>query len=101
MFIRAPLKSIFVTLVLYALQGVVLGLSTSIRFYITSAGATWKQQGTYSFVHYPFSLKLIWAPLIDVFYIRRLGRRQTWLLPIQLVLGITLIVLSFFIDTLI
>jgi PAT family acetyl-CoA transporter-like MFS transporter 1 len=101
MFINATLASILVTLVLYLLQGVILGLSNSVTIYLTSAKATYNQQGTYSFVHYPFSLKLIWAPIIDVFYIRRLGRRQTWLLPIQVTLGIGLIVLSFFIESLI
>lgn len=101
MFIRAPLTSIFVTLVLYIFQGVVLGLSTSIPIFLTGAGALWKEQSTYNFVHYPFSLKLIWAPIIDVFYIRRFGRRQTWLLPIQVILGILLIILSFYIESLI
>lgn len=101
MFIGAPISSILVTLVLYILQGAVIGFTTSLSIYLTSAGANWKQQGNYNFAHYPFSLKLIWAPIIDVFYIRRFGRRQTWLLPIQLVLGIVLIVLSYFIDSLI
>jgi PAT family acetyl-CoA transporter-like MFS transporter 1 len=101
MFIGAPLASILVTLVLYILQGVVLGLSNSVTLYLASAGADWKQQGNYNFTGYPFSLKLIWAPIIDVFYIQRLGRRQTWLLPIQIILGILLIILSFFIDSLI
>jgi PAT family acetyl-CoA transporter-like MFS transporter 1 len=99
MYINTLLPSIFVTLVLYILQGVVLGLSTSVPIYLTSVGADWRQQNTYNFVHYPFSLKLIWAPLIDALYIRRLGRRQTWLLPIQLSLGIMLIILSFYIDS--
>ncbi|CAF1471545.1 unnamed protein product, partial [Adineta steineri] len=97
MFITAPFTSIIVTLVLYILQGAILGLSTSIPLYLTKEGA-WKQQGIYSLVHYPFSLKLIWAPIIDVFYIQRFGRRQTWLLPIQIILGIVLIVLSFYIE---
>lgn len=93
-----PIPYILVTLVLYLLQGVVLGLSISIPIYLTSAGANWKHQGTYNFVHYPFSFKLAWAPIIDAFYIRRLGRRQTWLLPIQILIGISLIVLSFYSD---
>jgi PAT family acetyl-CoA transporter-like MFS transporter 1 len=101
MFTAAPLAGIFVTLVLYILQGVVLGLSTSIPIYLTSAGANWKHQGIYNFVHYPFSFKLIWAPIIDVCFIRRLGRRQTWLLPTQFALGISLIIFSFYIDSLI
>lgn len=101
MFVSAPFKSIFVTLSLYVLQGVVLGLGVSIRLFLLSAKANWQQQYIYSFAQYPFSIKLLWAPIIDVFYIRRLGRRQTWLLPIQLTLGITLIILSFFVDSLI
>ena len=101
MFTGVPLKNIFVTLTLYVFQGLILGLSTSIPIFLTSAGATWKQQTAYNFVHYPFSFKLIWAPLIDVFYIRRLGRRQTWLLPIQFILGSVLILLSFNIRSLI
>jgi PAT family acetyl-CoA transporter-like MFS transporter 1 len=101
MFIGAPITSILVTLVLYILQGVVLGISTSVSLYLQSAGANWKQQGNYNLCGYPFSFKLIWAPIIDVFYIQRLGRRQTWLLPIQIILGTALIILSFYIDSLI
>lgn len=47
---------------------------------------------------YPFSIKLLWAPLIDVFYIRWLGRRRTWLLPIQIMLGIAFIILSYHLE---
>ena len=99
MFISAPLKSIFVTLTLYILQGVVLGLSTSVPVYIRGVSKQWKEQGIYSLAHYPFSIKLLWAPIIDVFFIERLGRRQTWLLPIQFILGIGLIVFSFYIES--
>ena len=49
---------------------------------------------------YPFSVKLLWAPLIDVFYVRWLGRRRTWLLPTQLILGTTFIILSFYFESL-
>jgi MFS transporter, PAT family, solute carrier family 33 (acetyl-CoA transportor), member 1 len=63
--------------------------------YLASNDASWKQQGILSFIMYPFSAKLLWAPLLDVVYIRRLGRRQTWLLPILILLGIMFIVLSF------
>lgn len=87
-------------LILYLLQGVTIGIIYAVPVYLASFGATWKQQGTLSFVMYPFSLKLLWAPLIDAFYIRRLGRRQTWLLPVQVLIGIMLIFLSYYIDSL-
>lgn len=101
MFISAPLKSIFVTLTLYLLQGVVLGLSDTFPLIIRKISKNWKLQSIYGLVFYPFSIKLLWAPIIDVFYIQRLGRRQTWLLPIQIILGVGLIVLSFYIEPLI
>jgi len=40
------------------------------------------------------------VPLIDVFYIRRLGQWKTWLLPVQLILGLIFIILSFYLETL-
>ena len=101
MAVTAPISYMIVTSTLYLLQGVILGLSVSIPLFLTSAGANWQHQGTYNFVHYPFSFKLLWAPIIDVFYIRRFGRRQTWLLPIQLLIGIGMIIFSFYIDALI
>ena len=85
---------------LYILQGVIVGLFQVVWLSLASFGATWKQQGTFSLAFYPFSLKLFWAPLIDVYYIRWLGRRQTWLLPIQVLLGSTLIVISFYLESL-
>ncbi len=68
--------------------------------YLTSFGATWKQLSILSFVMYPFTMKLLWAPLIDVFYIRWLGRRRTWLLPVQLTLGVAFIILSYSLESL-
>ncbi len=98
---REPLWiRILVVIVLYILQGATLGIVGIAPLYLASFGATWKQQSILSFVMYPFTLKLLWAPLIDVFYIRWLGRRRTWLLPIQLILGLTFIILSFYIELL-
>ena len=91
---------IVIVLTFYILQGVAISLVDVLPLYLVSFSATWKEQGTFSFVMYPFSLKLLWAPLIDVFYIRRLGRRQTWLLPIQVLVGITLIAISFHLESL-
>jgi PAT family acetyl-CoA transporter-like MFS transporter 1 len=91
---------ILVVMVLYILQGITLGVVSVMPLYLASSGATWKQQGILSFVMYPFTIKLLWAPFIDVFYIRRLGRRQTWLLPVQIILGMTFIILSFYLESL-
>ena len=86
---------------LYIVQGLVQGLCSSIPIYLASYKASWKQQGTFSWVSYPLSLKILWAPLIDAVYSHRLGgRQQTWLAPIQLTSGMILIITSFYLKSL-
>ncbi|CAF1314937.1 unnamed protein product [Didymodactylos carnosus] len=97
---KRDISSIFLLMVLYLMQGVIIGITVSIPLILQSKGVSWKQQGTFSFVHWPFSIKLLWAPIIDSLYIKRFGRRKTWLLPIQLLIGLIMILLSFYISSL-
>ena len=90
-----PLLVIALLLTLYLLQGVIIGFILTIPLYLDSRSRQWKQQGMFNFVHYPFSLKLAWAPIVDAMYITRFGRRKTWLIPIQFLLGVLLVFLSF------
>jgi len=96
-----PLLIILLLLILYILQGVIIGFISTIPFYLDSRGAKWQEQGTFNFVYYPFSLKLAWAPIIDALYITCIGRRKTWLIPIQYLIGIKLFILSFYLTNLI
>ncbi|CAF0951926.1 unnamed protein product [Adineta steineri] len=92
---------ILLILILYALQGLIQGFIVSIPLYLASYSASWKEQGTFSWVSYPFSFKILWAPLIDSIYSRRIGgRHRTWLIPVQILIGIILIVLSFYLESL-
>ena len=95
-------KNVFILIIvtLYILQGFIQGFTTSIPLYLASYKASWQQQGTFSWVSYPFSFKILWAPIIDLFHSRRFGRYQTWLIPIQLIIGIILIILSFHLESL-
>lgn len=82
---------------LYIVQGLMQGLCSSIPIYLASYKASWKQQGTFSWVSYPLSFKILWAPLIDAVYSHRLGGRpQTWLPLVQLAMGAIMIVTSFY-----
>lgn len=45
----------------------------------------------FSFVSMPFSLKIFWAPIVDSVYFRGLGRRRSWIIPIQMICGALLI----------
>ena len=53
-----------------------------------------RQQAEFSFAYWPFSVKLLWAPIVDSLYIRRFGRRKSWLVPVQYCIGITMLLLA-------
>lgn len=54
--------------------------------------------GMLSLLYIPWAFKFFWAPLIDRFYFKKLGKRKTWLLftQIALVLGIVALALTQF-----
>lgn len=97
---RAELGSILLLLVLYVLQGIPLGLAGSVPLILQSKNVSYTDQAFFSFVFWPFSLKLLWAPLVDAVYLRGFGRRKSWLVPTQYVLGLFMIYMSTQVDRL-
>jgi len=83
---------------LYILQGVPLGLVFGSIPYMLKAtrrsSLSYGHFGLFSLAGYPYSLKLLWSPIVDHFYSRRWGRRKTWLLPVQAGVAIAFWVLS-------
>ncbi|HFD11342.1 MAG TPA: MFS transporter [Crenotrichaceae bacterium] len=51
--------------------------------------------GVFALVGLPYTLKFLWAPLLDRFSPTRLGRRRSWLLIAQLLLVISLVALAY------
>jgi hypothetical protein len=91
--------SILILILLYTLQGIPMGLSASIPVILKEKGASYGSLSLFSLVSLPFSLKLLWAPLVDSYYIKSFGRRKTWLIPIQLITGIVMIIGSYHIQS--
>lgn len=73
--IRGELGSVSLLLFLYVLQGIPLGLAGSVPLILQTKKASYSDQAFFSFVFWPFSLKLLWAPLVDSLYFSRFGRR--------------------------
>ncbi|PHJ22804.1 acetyl-coenzyme a transporter [Cystoisospora suis] len=71
-------------------QGIPMGLSGSVPF-LLSGKISYKQQSLLSLVSLPFSLKLLWAPLVDSLHYPPLGRRRSWLLPVQFLAGLLMV----------
>ncbi|XP_028918180.1 acetyl-coenzyme A transporter 1 isoform X2 [Ornithorhynchus anatinus] len=97
---REELGSILLLLFLYVLQGIPLGLAGSVPFILQGKNVSYTDQAFFSFVFWPFSLKLLWAPLVDAVYFKGFGRRKSWLVPTQYVLGVFMIYLSTQVDLL-
>ena len=48
-------------------------------------------QAIFALCSWPFSLKLLWAPIVDAVFSKRFGRRKSWLVPVQLVAGAVMV----------
>ncbi|BFZ22920.1 hypothetical protein BsWGS_25959 [Bradybaena similaris] len=92
--IRGDLPCISLLIFLYVLQGIPLGLSGSIPMLLQSRKVSYTDQAVFSLVSWPFSVKLLWAPLVDSIYVKWFGRRKTWLVPTQYIMGLFMLVLS-------
>jgi len=90
--------SIAILLFLYILQGIPLGLAAAVPLILTSKDVSYKEQAGFSFAFWPFSIKLLWAPLVDSCFFPSFGRRKTWLVPVQYLIGITMFALSLNVD---
>ncbi len=87
-------KNIAVLLFLYILQGIPLGLAAAVPLILTNRHVSYKQQAEFSFAYWPFSVKLLWAPIVDSIFWSKFGRRKTWLVPVQYAIGLCMLALA-------
>lgn len=88
-----------VLLLLYTLQGIPMGLCGSIPLIMKERGVSYEGLSLFSLVSVPFSLKLIWAPLVDSCYFKSIGRRKTWIIPVQILTGIVMLGAAPYVDS--
>ena len=72
---------------LYCLQGIPLGLRSSIPLILTKKNVPYTEQATFSISAYPFSMKVLWAPIIDSLFWAKFGKRKSWLVSVQYLIG--------------
>ena len=90
--------AIVLLLLLYTLQGIPMGLSASTVLILKEKNVSYYNLSLFALVTMPFSLKILWAPIVDSCFFKSIGRRKTWLLPIQIITGIVMIAGSYHID---
>ncbi|MES9965886.1 MAG: AmpG family muropeptide MFS transporter [Sedimenticola sp.] len=95
------LRAIFSGRMLVAgLMGFVCGLpllltGSLLQAWMTEEGVDLATIGLFAFVGLPYTLKFLWAPLLDRYTPVFLGRRRGWLLMAQLALVFSLVLLAY------
>lgn len=85
-------QSNFLLLVLlYFLQGIPMGLAHGSVPFLLKNNASYSAIGVFSLAAYPYSLKLLWSPIVDAVWSPKVGRRKSWILPIQTISGFSMI----------
>ncbi|KAK4145338.1 acetyl-coenzyme A transporter 1-domain-containing protein [Dichotomopilus funicola] len=79
---------------LYFLQGIPLGLATGSVPFLLKNHMSYGEIGIFSLASYPYSLKLFWSPIVDAVWSPKVGRRKSWILPIQFLSGIGMLYLG-------
>jgi PAT family acetyl-CoA transporter-like MFS transporter 1 len=88
---KKDIKSIIIFFILYTLQGIPGGLIYSIPLIMSSKMFSSADQGLFSFATWPYSLKILWAPIVDNLYIKKLGRRKPWIASTLFLTGVIMI----------
>jgi PAT family beta-lactamase induction signal transducer AmpG len=69
---------------LYFLQGMPFGFqTTALPVYLRAQGVSLKTIGFLMVLMLPWTAKALWAPLVDRYGSERIGRRKSWILPMQ------------------
>ncbi|KAL9600545.1 MAG: hypothetical protein Q9219_003091 [cf. Caloplaca sp. 3 TL-2023] len=91
---RQDRRNFLLLVLLYFLQGIPMGLAGGSVPFLLKSHLSYGQIGVFSLASYPYSLKLLWSPIVDAVWSTRLGRRKSWILPIQTFSGIGMIYLG-------
>lgn len=95
-FINALLnKKMFLCLILGFASGLPLLLTGgTLKLWLAEAKVDITQISYFSWVGMMYSLKFLWAPILDSFYSKKIGRRKFWMFLTQFFLVIFIIVLG-------
>ncbi|CDS82249.1 related to putative acetyl-coenzyme A transporter [Sporisorium scitamineum] len=103
-------RAMILLVVLYLLQGVPVGLAFGTMPFLLKSKLSYGDIGFFMLCTYPYSLKLFWSPIVDSTFVNELqlpllgkislGRRKSWIVPVQTVVGVMFWYLSSNVDQL-
>lgn len=96
-FFELPLqdqRNFLLLVLLYFLQGIPMGLAMGSVPFLLKNHMSYAEMATFSLASYPYSLKLFWSPFVDAIWSPKIGRRKTWIVPIQFLSGFGMLYLG-------
>lgn len=91
---REDQRSFLLLVLLYFLQGIPMGLAGGSVPFLLKNHMSYTEMGIFSLASYPYSLKLFWSPFVDAIWSPKIGRRKTWIVPIQFLSGFGMLFLG-------
>ncbi|EIN13244.1 MFS general substrate transporter [Punctularia strigosozonata HHB-11173 SS5] len=88
-------RGIVLLIVLYLIQGVPLGLALGSVPFLLREHLSYSQLAVFALSSYPYSLKLLWSPFVDSKYFPSVGRRKSWIIPMQAIIGTLMLYISY------
>lgn len=80
---------------LYLSQGIPMGLAfDALPTLLRSNGISLEALAFAPLVGIPWVIKFLWAPVVDNYWLPQLGRRRSWIIPMQTIVSIALLSLS-------
>ncbi len=93
---RLPSSRLLLLSMLYLVQGMPFGFqSTALPVLLRTKGVSLTAIGFASALSLPWALKALWAPLVDRYGSARVGRRRSWILPMQVGLAASCVLAAF------
>ena len=74
-----------VLIIIYLLQAVPIGISSVMIIIMKQCDVSYSELSIFSLTSLPFSLKVLWAPIVDSTYIKPFYRRKTWFISVQII----------------
>ena len=86
--------------ILYFIQGIIFGLPVgSLPVLMLEAGASYHEISLLTFCSVFFTLKFLWASVLDTHFIASVGKRKTYILPSYYIIGVLFLLISYEIDS--
>lgn len=80
---------------LYLAQGIPMGIAMdALPTLLRQEGSALSALAFIPLVGLPWVLKFLWAPIVDNYWFKVLGRRRSWIIPMQVIVTICLLLLA-------